>query len=71
MESNSSLANRTLKSQGKCLYCSKLFTLVDISAHLDTHLQEISHNLTASSYHIRVGSSEMFLNLLIDEKQTL
>ena len=58
-----------LKSEGKCIYCAKLFTKAGMSKHLNLHLEEEAKkqkNVKKSAFHIRAESSEMFLNVLID-----
>ena len=67
-----------LVSQGKCLFCGKMFSKRAISRHLATHLakKEVSPP-NGVSFHIKVendkryGSGPYFLNLLVDGEATL
>lgn len=62
-----------ITSEGKCLFCSKLFKKAGITRHLNTHLVEkIKDNKPGKSFHVRIdpnprwGSSPYFLNLWVD-----
>jgi len=58
-----------LKSEGRCLYCNKIFSQKEIGKHLATHLAEMEKSIsgkTAQTYcHIVVDAGEMFLHLLV------
>ena len=59
-----------LKSEGKCVYCQKLYSKAGMSRHLATHLKELDGQ-KGQAFHIRVTAAEMFLHLLIDGAQPL
>jgi hypothetical protein len=62
-----------IKSEGKCLYCSKMFTKGTINRHLATHLSESAGTgQKGQSYLVKVetnkkwGATPFFLSLWID-----
>ena len=65
-----------IDSQGKCLYCDKLFKKAGITKHLNQHLEimEAENKVKAKTFHLRIeGMSyffkegkSMFLNVLVD-----
>ena len=59
-----------LESQGKCVYCGKLFKNNAISKHLNSHLKELKNGGQKDiSFHLSVTGKyfkEMFLNILVD-----
>lgn len=58
-----------LKSEGKCLYCGKMFSQREIGKHLAEHLtimEKESAGKTVTNYvHVEVEAGEMFLHLLV------
>ncbi len=63
-----------LKSEGKCVYCEKIVAKSAISKHLDKHLHEITEKSASKNclaFHTHVQAGGMFLDLLIDGKETL
>lgn len=57
-----------LKSEGKCLYCGKMFSQRGISKHLATHLAQMekeSDGNKVNYVHVEVEAFEMFLHLLV------
>ena len=73
--------SKELKSEGKCLYCSKMFLKAGITKHLNTHLEELqaSQKTLKKAFHLRIEgipfffyeAKEMFLNLLVDGDASL
>ena len=62
-----------LKSEGKCLYCEKIFSKIAISRHLQKHLLEkVNQNKPGKSFLLKVdtnprwGSNHYFLSLWVD-----
>ncbi|MFT4759890.1 MAG: hypothetical protein ACI9XO_002979 [Paraglaciecola sp.] len=62
-----------LKSEGKCVYCNKIYALVGISRHLATHLKalEKEKSSTKKAYHLKMTAAEMFLHVLVDGAKPL
>jgi hypothetical protein len=62
-----------LKSEGKCLYCGKMFSQQEITKHLAVHLAAIEkeHKLPLSgAWHLKIESGEMFLDVLVGGSAT-
>lgn len=64
-----------LISEGKCLFCEKVFTQDDIGKHLSGHLtqmvKEDSGKKQANYCHVEVEAGEMFLHLLVKGNLTM
>ena len=67
-----------MKSEGKCLFCGKMFAKVGINKHLAAHLSEIAlKEQTGKSFLLKVetekryGSTPYFLSLWVDGETTL
>jgi len=67
-----------LKSEGKCLFCGKMYAKAGINRHLATHLAEKSElGKPGKSFFVKVetdkrwGSSPYFLSLWIDGETTM
>lgn len=57
----------TINSFGKCLFCGLTYKKAGISRHLNTHLADkAATNKIGVSFHLRIESAEMFLNLWVD-----
>lgn len=61
-----------LKSEGKCVYCEKMYSQSGMSRHLSTHLKAIEKEKATrkKAYHLKVTAAEMFLHLLVDGQLT-
>jgi len=66
------------KSEGKCIFCGKMFTKTGINRHLKTHLKEKElENAKGQSYLIKIesypyrGSLPYFLSLWVDGEATM
>ncbi|GHT67411.1 hypothetical protein FACS189452_05080 [Bacteroidia bacterium] len=61
------------KSEGKCLYCGKMFAKAGINRHLKTHLDEkVKTGKFGVSYFVKVevqkwAPKEHFLSLWVDD----
>lgn len=65
---------KTLKSEGRCVYCGQFYDKRSIGKHLDKHIAEAAKpeaTPAAQAFHIRVEAAEMFLELLVDANATL
>ena len=64
---------KPLKSEGKCVFCEKLFSSKGIGRHITTHLKEIAKESKGkqSSFYLKIPAAEMFLHLLISGSATL
>ncbi|MCP3931432.1 MAG: hypothetical protein GY705_20290 [Bacteroidetes bacterium] len=63
-----------LKSEGKCVYCEKMYAKRGITRHLGTHLKKLETENPAKiskAYHLRIDAAEMFLNLLVNGSKPL
>ena len=62
-----------LKSEGKCIYCQKMYAKAGMSRHLTTHFKKLEAEDRSSkqAFHVRVSAAQMFLHLLIDGAQPL
>ena len=60
-----------LKSQGRCVFCGKVYTKRGISRHLETHLKKLPAVSRKKSLHLRVEAGPYFLQLLVDSSATL
>lgn len=62
-----------LKSEGKCVFCEKLFSSKGIGRHITTHLKKIAKESESKqhSFHLKIPAGEMFLHLLISGNATL
>jgi hypothetical protein len=57
-----------LKSEGKCLYCGKMFSQRGIGKHLAIHLAQMEKENKGNKLnyvHVEVEADEMFLHLLV------
>lgn len=57
-----------LKSEGKCLYCGKMFSQKEIGNHLAKHLAQMekeNEGRKVNYVHVEVEAFEMFLHLLV------
>ncbi len=54
------------KSEGKCIFCQKVYEKRGISRHLGTHLKKLEPVDRKKSFHLRVEAGSYFLNLLVD-----
>jgi len=68
----------TLNSEGKCLFCGKIFAKAGISRHLSTHLNEMAKlGQTGHSFLVKVetnkrwGATPYFLSLWVDGETTM
>jgi hypothetical protein len=61
-----------LKSEGKCVFCEKMYSKRGIGRHLGTHLKSLEKEAktTKKAYHLMVPAAEMFLHLLVDGATT-
>lgn len=59
-----------LKSEGKCVFCDKLFDQSAITKHLETHLKKFEEVEKKLAFHVKVEADEFFLNLLVDGNAT-
>jgi hypothetical protein len=55
-----------MKTQGRCIYCDKMFAGGGISRHLATHLDKMPPDGKSRSFHLRVKAGPWFLNILMD-----
>ena len=62
-----------LKSNGKCVFCQKVFSQAGITQHLNTHLRkQVKVGAPGISFHLQIetnpryGKSPYFLNLWVD-----
>ncbi len=60
-----------METQGKCIYCEKLFSSRGLSRHLATHLKNEPAVDRKKSFHLLVGAKPYFLHLLMDGDATL
>lgn len=61
-----------LKSEGKCIYCDKVYQRAGITRHLSSHLKELhDSNAKAKAFHLQIPAGEMFLHLLVSGKKSL
>ena len=67
-----------IKSEGKCLFCGKMFAKAGVNKHLAAHLSEIAMTeQTGKSFILKVetekryGSTPYFLSLWVDSETTL
>jgi len=67
-----------VKSEGKCLFCGKIFAKPGINKHLSTHLKEIAKSgKSGLSFLVKVetkkqwGSTPYFLSLWVDGEATM
>ena len=62
-----------LKSEGKCIYCEKLYSKGGMNRHLANHLQTLEKEMptTGEAFLVKVSAAEMFLFLLVDGNQPL
>ncbi|MDR2086606.1 MAG: hypothetical protein LBP72_05465 [Dysgonamonadaceae bacterium] len=72
------ITEATNKSEGKCLFCGKIYTKTGISRHLQTHLkQKVQENKRGQSYLIKVephprwDALPYFLSLWVDGSATM
>lgn len=63
----------TLKSEGKCHYCNKMYSKSGMGRHLATHFKKIEQDspTTKKAFHLQIPAAEMFLHLLVSETTTL
>jgi hypothetical protein len=57
-----------LKSEGKCLYCGKMFSQKEIGTHLAKHLAQMekdSKGNIVNYVHVEVEAGEIFLHILV------
>ncbi|MCL1936888.1 MAG: hypothetical protein FWF52_00630 [Candidatus Azobacteroides sp.] len=69
---------KKIKSEGKCLFCGKMFSKAGINRHLSTHLEKIAQSGKAgTSFLVKVetdkrwGATPYFLSLWVDGGATL
>ena len=62
-----------LKSEGKCIYCDKLFGKAGLSRHLSTHLAKLEKAASSNqkAFHLYIAANEMFLHVLVDGSTNL
>ena len=62
-----------LKSEGKCLYCEKMFAAAGIGRHLTSHLKNIQKESISKrkAYHLKIPANGMFLHLLVSDETEL
>jgi len=70
--------SKKIKSEGKCLFCGKMFAKAGINRHLKTHLDEKAENGSKGvSYLVKIesnpqwGAAPYFLSLWIDSTATM
>ena len=63
-----------MKSEGKCIFCDKVYSQTGIRKHLLTHLRKKEEGYAGKkrgvSYLVKVKAAEMFLMLWVDGKTT-
>ncbi len=62
-----------LKSEGKCVFCDKMYSSTGIGRHLTSHLKAKEKEATSDSkaFHVKISAAEKFLHILIDGEMTL
>ena len=62
-----------LTSEGKCIYCGKLFQQKAVAAHLTKHLSELEKEIPSEKergYHLSVKAGDLFLQVLVNGSAT-
>lgn len=68
---------QTIKSEGHCIYCDKLYSKRGISRHIETHLKQLTKDAkkekqaTVPAFHVRIEMWEFFLQLLVNGEKPL
>lgn len=63
-----------ITSEGKCIYCGKMYKGTGILRHVKTHLNKLETDYKGKkgkSYLLKVKADVMFLILLVDENQSI